>query len=129
MFGFLERDVIYISLSRRIQNGPNSVVDSVPAEAAHKTRLRQGRHDDDDDFDLLIRPYSPTLFLYTSATLDHQDKTSLALMILSIAMALYLSEIRRILLLLSSSIRYTRLNVLPHAESLYHTSASLYSSQ
>jgi hypothetical protein len=53
-----------------------------------------------------------------SATLDHQDNMSLALMILSIGMARYLSGIRPMVLLFSSSIRYTGLNILPNAGSL-----------
>ena len=65
----------------------------------------------------------------SSATLDHQDNMSLALMIPSIGMVRYLSGIRPVELLFSSSIRYTGLNVSPNAGSLYHTLASSYSSQ
>ena len=61
--------------------------------------------------------------------LCHQDSMSLILMIRSMEIARYLSGIRPNVLLFSSNIRYTRLNVSSNARSLYHTLVSLYSSQ
>lgn len=63
------------------------------------------------------------------ATLDHQDKMSLALMISSIGIVRYLSGIRPVVLLFSSSIRYTGLNILSNAGTLCLTLVSLYPSQ
>ena len=83
---------------------------------------RQDRHDNDDNFD-------PTLFLHTTTSLGHQDNMSLMLIIRSMEIARYLSGIRPIVLLFSSSIRYTRLNVSSNARSLYYTLVSSYSSQ
>ena len=75
-------------------------------------------HEDDEETD--IYRYDRTPFLYsTNPTLGHQDNMSLMLMIKSMEIARYLSGIRPIVLLFSSSIRYTRLNISPNARSLY----------
>ena len=75
-------------------------------------------HEDDEEID--IYRYDRTPFLYsTNATLGHQDNMSLMLMIRSMEIARYLSGIRPIVLLFSSSIRYTRLSISLNARSLY----------